>query len=404
MTISLRAILPENDQFLFAVYSSTRADELALVDWNAQQKEAFLQMQFRAQQGQYQFTYPTATNQIIESDGVPAGRLIVDRSGGEILLVDIALLPEFRNRGLGTSILRNLQAEDKNIILHVIRSNPAVNLYQRLGFVFVGEEAFYSKMEWSPAAARGFPWPGLCVPAYRPARIGNWSLRKVKQVAQFGYFQDWQGQGDIDALFFDEQTWMSDARDEVDSQTPHVAAAFGHVVLMGAGMGIALYNLLTKPNVTRVTLVERDPVVVDLLRAATNLDRWDGIEKLRVEIADALNYLPDAPIAHLYADIWATPGEPRSIPDMQIMQANVRATQVGWWGQELLFLDWLAGEIPTLENYRAWANELCLPLIEQNNPAYPAAVGQVSKSYCYRMFQNDPARYQVSRRNLVSAD
>ena len=90
MKISLRAITIEDEQFLFAVYTSTRVDELALVDWNAAQKDAFLQMQFRAQQGQYRFTYPNATTQIIESDGVPAGRLIVDRSGAETLLVDIA--------------------------------------------------------------------------------------------------------------------------------------------------------------------------------------------------------------------------------------------------------------------------------------------------------------------------
>jgi ribosomal protein S18 acetylase RimI-like enzyme len=339
MTINLRTVLPEDERFLFAVYSSARADELALVDWNAEQKQAFLQMQFRAQQGQYQFTLPNATNQIIEVNGAPAGRLVVDRSENEILLADITLLPQFRNLGVGTYLLRDLQAEDKKITLHVIRSNPAANLYQRLGFVFVGEESLHSPMEWSPEAARGYPWPGLCIPAYRPASRGNWSLRKVKGVAQFGYFQNWQGQGDINALFYDEQTWMSDARDEVDSQTPHVASAFGHVVVMGAGMGIALYNLLTKPDVTRVTLVERDPLVIDLLRGSVELDRWRGLEKLRVEIHDALDYLPDAPVHHLYADIWAAPGEPRSIPDMQIMQANVRAKQVGWWGQELLFLD-----------------------------------------------------------------
>jgi ribosomal protein S18 acetylase RimI-like enzyme len=392
MKISLRAITIEDEQFLFAVYTSTRVDELALVDWNAAQKDAFLQMQFRAQQRQYQFTYPNATTQIIESDGVPAGRLIVDRSGTETLLVDIALLPHYRNLGLGTSILRNLQAEGKKIILHAIRSNPAVNLYQRLGFVFVGEESLHSKMEWSPAVARDFPWPGLCVPVYRPVTLGNWSLKKVKQVAQFGYFQDWQGQGDIDALFYDEQTWMSSARDEVDSQTPHVTAAFGHVVLMGAGMGIALYNLLTNPDVTRVTLVERDPLVIELLRQSADFERWPGIEKLRVEVTDALDHHPDLSVDHLYADIWAAPGEPRSIPDMQRIQANVCAKQVGWWGQELNFLDWLAGISPTLENYRDWADELGLPLIEQDNPAYPVAVKQVSKSYCYRMFQNDPAR------------
>jgi hypothetical protein len=167
---------------------------------------------------------------------------------------------------------------------------------------------------------------------------------------------------------------------------------------MGAGMGIALYNLLTKPDVTRVTLVERDPLVIELLRQSTDFEHWPGIEKLRVEICDALAYRPDLPMDHLYADIWATPGEPGSIPDMQSIQSNVRASQVGWWGQELLFLDWLNGEVPTLENYRAWADELGLPLIERTNPAYPPAVAQVSKSYCYRMFQNDPARAKAAAR------
>lgn len=404
MSISLRTSLPEDEQLLFAVYSSTRADELALTDWNAEQKQAFLQMQFRTQQGQYQISYPNATRQIIAMDDVPAGQWMVDRSSDEILLVDISLLPEFRNLGLGASLLRDLQAEDKKITLHVIRTNPAVELYQRLGFVFVGDEAFYSRMEWDPDAARTFPWPGLCIPIYRPVTLGNWSLKKARNVAQFGYFQNWQGQGDIDALNYDQTVWMTSARDEVDSQAPHIATAYGHVVLMGAGMGIALYNLLMKKDVSRVTLVERDPLVFDLLRAASDLDRWRGIEKLRVEFRDALDFVPGEAIDHLYADIWAAPGEPRSIPDMQKIQANVRATQVGWWGQELLFLDWLGGETPTLENYRVLADELNLPLIEQNNPTYPRAVVQVAKSYCYRMFQNDPARYQVSGRNLVSAN
>lgn len=284
MAISLRPALPSDDEFLFSVYASTRAEEMYLVDWNPARKEAFLRMQFHAQRQQYQFTFPDAIHQIIEFNGVPAGRLIVDRSAHETYLVDVALLPDFRDLGLGTSLLRSLQAEGKKIILHVIRSNPAVNLYQRLGFIFVGEEAFYSKMEWSPAAARNFPWPGLCVPMYRPAALGNWSLKKVKQIAQFGYFQDWEGPGDIDALYYAEQTWMSNARDEVDSQAPHVAAAFGHTVVMGAGMGIALFNLLSKSDVRRVTLIERDPLVIELLRQSTDFETWPGIGKLRIVI------------------------------------------------------------------------------------------------------------------------
>lgn len=398
MSLLFRPSTPSDDDFLLSVYASTRAQELALTNWGEAQKSSFLQMQYRAQQRQYQHAYPHADHQIIEYKGIPAGRLIVDRSGSETFLVDIAILTNFRNLGLGTFILRDLQSEGKKIILHVMRSNPAADLYQRLGFVFTGEEAFYSQMEWSPVAAQTFPWPGLCIPTYRPASLGEWSLRKEKMIAQFGYFQDWEGRGDIDALTFGGRTWMSNARDEVDSQAPHVAAAQGHVVVMGAGMGIALYNLLAKRDVSLVTLVERDPAVMEVLQLSAGYESWLGIEKLHVEILDALEYRPEAQVDHVYADIWAEPGELRSIPDMQRIQTNTRARQTGWWGQELLFLDWLEGEVPTLENYRRWADELGLPLIEQDNPAYPAAVAQVSRSYCYRMFQNDPARSKSAAR------
>lgn len=396
MPISLRPVKPEDEAFLYAVYASTRADEFAWVNWDEAQKQAFLQMQFRAQRGQYQFSYPHASQQIIEYNGVPAGQWMVDRAAHGITLVDISILPAFRHLGLGTSLLQALQAENNKITLHVIRTNPAAHLYQRLGFVFVGEDAFHSRMEWTPESARAFPWPGLCIPVYQPASAGAWSLKKIKNVAQFGYFADWQGHGDIDALSHDQTVWMTSARDEVDSQAPHIATAHGHVVVMGAGMGIAVYNLLMKNDVSRVTLVERDPLVVDLLRLASGLDRWAGAAKLRIEIRDALDYVPDSPVDHLYADIWATPGEPRSIPDMQKMQSNINPRQCGWWGQELNFLDWLNGETPTLENYRGWSNELNLPLIERDNPLYIEAVKQVSQSYCYRMFTQDSARARAA--------
>jgi hypothetical protein len=149
---------------------------------------------------------------------------------------------------------------------------------------------------------------------------------------------------------------------------------------------------LSKPEVRRLTLIERDPLVIELLRQAANFETWPGIEKLHIQVGDALTYFPDQPVDHLYADIWATPGEPESISDMQQIQTNVHASRVGWWGQELLFLDWLAGETPTVEKYSTWADELGLPLIEQGNSEYTVAVEQVSKSYCYRMFKNDPAR------------
>ena len=233
------------------------------------------------------------------------------------------------------------------------------------------------------------PWPELEIPQYRPATLGPWSLIKCANLAQLGYFQDRQGAGDVYALLQNGENWMSTAWDEIESQAPHVAAATGHVVVMGAGLGIALYNILRKTKVQRVTLVERDPIVVDLLRQVTDLHEWTGVEKLDIEVIDAFDYVPREVVDHLYVDIWAKPGDPQALSDTQQIQKQVRAQTVGWWTQEIEFLQWLeqngSGSSPTLEQYREWAREIGLPLIEQSNPVYPACVSQVARSYCYRM-------------------
>ena len=101
MKITLRPIEPDDAAFLYRVYASTREAELALVDWDAAQKDAFLRMQFLAQAQHYQANYTDTTYQIILLDGQPVGRLYVARWPGEIRIVDIALLPEYRNMGIG---------------------------------------------------------------------------------------------------------------------------------------------------------------------------------------------------------------------------------------------------------------------------------------------------------------
>lgn len=238
------------------------------------------------------------------------------------------------------------------------------------------------------------PWPALRLPEYRPVTLGHWALKKIPLIPQFGYFQEWQGVEEMEALFYDEVTWMSTARDEIDSQAPHVATAFGHVVVMGAGMGVVTYNLLAMPQVGRVTLVEIDPQVIEVLRQSTGFESWPGAEKLCVEIVDGLEYRPAQPVDHLYVDIWPTAGTAQVVAEMQRIQAQVQARQLCWWGQELHFLDWLNGSEPSLAAYRTWAAELGLPLIEQDNPAYIAALKQVTKSYfyrCHQMRKNDAA-------------
>ncbi len=152
--IALRLAEPADEPFLEAAYASTRAEEMAIVPWTAEQKRAFVQMQYRAQRLSYQNQYPHAQYYVIEQDREPVGRMIVDRSGATILLMDIALLPEHRNHGLGTMLINELTdeagRERRPVQLHVEDFNPAKNLYERLGFVKTGEAGIYSQMTRQP--------------------------------------------------------------------------------------------------------------------------------------------------------------------------------------------------------------------------------------------------------------
>ena len=111
-------------------------------------------MQFNAQRSHYRLHYPEARFDIIEHEGQSIGRLYLAEVEGEIRLMDIALLPEKRNQGIGGDLTRAglafARATDLKITLHVEEENPAKRLYDRLGFEVVGEQSFYKKMAWRP--------------------------------------------------------------------------------------------------------------------------------------------------------------------------------------------------------------------------------------------------------------
>jgi ribosomal protein S18 acetylase RimI-like enzyme len=151
-SLRLRAATPEDKPFLRAVYASARAEELGRVPWSVEQKRAFTDMQFASQDTHYRRHYPTAQYSIIKVQGVPAGRLYVDRLEKEIRIIDIALLPEHRRAGIGTRLLSELQNEarlaGKALTIHVEKFNPALCLYQRLGFRQIEDKGVYLFLEW----------------------------------------------------------------------------------------------------------------------------------------------------------------------------------------------------------------------------------------------------------------
>jgi ribosomal protein S18 acetylase RimI-like enzyme len=146
-TPTLRAVRAEDRDFLLRVYASTRAEELALTGWDETQKQAFLAQQFEAQHHHYQTHYQGARFDLIVLDSEPIGRLYVARWKDEIRIMDIALLPAYRNGGIGSGLLRDLLEEaaatSRRLTIHVERYNPALRLYRRLGFEPVGETGVY---------------------------------------------------------------------------------------------------------------------------------------------------------------------------------------------------------------------------------------------------------------------
>ncbi len=151
MNISFRPIVTSDRDFLYAVYASIRADELAQVNWDEDQKAAFLEMQFSAQHRYYIDSYRDTDFLIVLLDQCQVGRLYIARWPSEIRIVDLALLPAYRNRGIGTRILQGILDEadtaGKPVRIHVERYNPAMVLYCRLGFTQIGEHGVYVLME-----------------------------------------------------------------------------------------------------------------------------------------------------------------------------------------------------------------------------------------------------------------
>ena len=151
--VTLRPIIPDDEAFLCQLYASTRDEEMALLDWPPEQKASFLTMQFNAQHRFYLEQFAQAKFHIMELDDKPIGRLYLDYRKDEIRIIDIALLPDYRNQGIGSAYLNAILAEAAQkglaVRIHVEHYNRALALYQRLGFRKIDDQGIYYLMEWT---------------------------------------------------------------------------------------------------------------------------------------------------------------------------------------------------------------------------------------------------------------
>ncbi|WP_042164552.1 GNAT family N-acetyltransferase [Paenibacillus gorillae] len=154
-----RSATAEDETFLYEVYAGTRRNEVAEWGFGTREIELFLQMQHRARQASYSAAYPDAVCRVIYAADKPIGSLQVYYGSESIVLIDIALLPEARGKGVGSAVLLELQQKAAQlglpVMLHVDNANVlARKLYGKLGFKETMADEIYTEMRWEPPAGR----------------------------------------------------------------------------------------------------------------------------------------------------------------------------------------------------------------------------------------------------------
>jgi hypothetical protein len=245
----------------------------------------------------------------------------------------------------------------------------------------------------SLAGALGVPLftTDLYVPHYRDGDVGRWRIVHGGFALDRGYHSGvWAVQG-MPALLRRTsptaawETWMSLSPHEVESQEFGCRHAWGRTVVMGLGMGWIALNLAQHPAVSHVTVIERDPEVIDLFHRSGAIDGLPEsiLAKLEIVEADALVWRPAQPVDFLYADIWLKIAEPSTLDDVRRMQANIQARQIYFWGQELVLyaqaqpLLAAGGQLTPPVLQRCIAEKIALPLLVPEGLDYAGYIERV---------------------------
>jgi hypothetical protein len=231
------------------------------------------------------------------------------------------------------------------------------------------------------------------MPTYRDGRVGQWKLTHTGFGLDRGYYSGLWSVCGMPLLMRDSsgngeswETWMSLSPHEIESQELGCRYAMGHTAVMGLGMGWVAVNIALNPEVHKVTVIERDPEVIDLFEQSGALGGLPAeiADKIRVIQADALEWQPDTAVDFLYADIWRTLEEPQTLDDVRRMQANVQADVIYFWGQELLIhslanaiVQTCAGQEWKEAVQRCVSEAIALPLLMPCDFDYPGMIATI---------------------------
>lgn len=177
----------------------------------------------------------------------------------------------------------------------------------------------------------------IFAPHYALREYGAWRVGEAKVLMTPGYWSPLMLVENVAALHRGTETWMSTIPMEIESQEIGVRLARGHVVIFGLGMGWSAGASALQPEVTAVTVVERDPEVLELHRQLDIFAQLpdEARAKIRIEQGDAFDWKPSEPVDLLMPDIWLPLMSDGRVEEVRAMQANVQAKAIYFWGQEL---------------------------------------------------------------------
>lgn len=157
--VTLRHERPGDEPLLFRLFCSWALEDLDRLPLDDAMKQNLLRFQFAGQMTTYRTNFPAASFDIIERDGGPVGRLIVDPGDAQepACLVDFVLLPELRNERLGRAIISAVLAEQgglgRKVRVKVLHHNtPSRRMCAALGFVEISQELPFIQLEWTAPA------------------------------------------------------------------------------------------------------------------------------------------------------------------------------------------------------------------------------------------------------------
>jgi len=143
--VVLRPVSAADETDLRAVHAQTHCEQLIASVPDAVMVASLARMQYDAQQTQYRAAYPDSVDQLITVSGEVAGRCWTDLSRSALRILDIAVLPAFRRRGVATAVvtlqLRRAAATGVPVALSVWSGNDtARRLYAGLGFASTADD------------------------------------------------------------------------------------------------------------------------------------------------------------------------------------------------------------------------------------------------------------------------